>query len=176
MVDITLAEFNGAVWLVGGEVHIDNLLANTLGPDVTIELVTCETKMQVHELWHKFCGPPEFEGDPWLIHPGIVNRIRGTLGGFRVRFAPWSAQLDASAQAVIAAAAAQAGEAGLLVTDYVDAGAADMEADLARLRLGLIERALAGAGVAAGRVRRARLPVGQDGDGERVDIEVVREE
>jgi hypothetical protein len=175
MVDVTLAEFDGSVWLVGGEAHIDNLLANTLAPDITIEMVTCETKMQVHALWHRLCGPPEFEGDPWLIHPGIVNRIRGTLGGFQLRFAPWSAQLNAAAQSAIAAAAAQAGMAPLLLTDYGDANAPDMEADLARLRLGLIERALIGAGIDATRLRRARQPVGQEGDAERVDIEVLKE-
>ncbi len=46
MADITLAEYNGRVWLVGGEVYIDDLLANTLTPNVSIELVRCEVPIR----------------------------------------------------------------------------------------------------------------------------------
>ena len=56
MADITLAEFNGSVWLVGGESHIDDLLTNTLSSDVTIEMVPCARKSDVHDLWVQNCG------------------------------------------------------------------------------------------------------------------------
>ena len=42
MADIVLAECRGQAWLVSGEQYIDHLLANTLPPHVSIELVPCE--------------------------------------------------------------------------------------------------------------------------------------
>src|SRR5271155_5646864 len=144
MADITLAEFGGNVWLVGGEVHIDDFLANTLSPDVTIELIPCETKSQVHALWEQHCGPPQFQGDPWLIHPAIVNRIRRSAAGYSVYFAQWSAQLDDQAMSVIQAAAraVQGSSTKLVLTEYVDNTAPAFAADLAKVRLGLIEQVL----------------------------------
>src|SRR5271156_5061033 len=82
MADITLAEFGGNTWLVGGEALIDDFLANTLSKDITIELIPCETKSQVHALWEQHCGPPQYGGDPWLIHPNIVNRVRRNSAGY----------------------------------------------------------------------------------------------
>ena len=59
MADITLAEFHGRVWLVGGEPYIDDLLANTLAADVSIEIIPCEQKSQVNALWEQHCGPKQ---------------------------------------------------------------------------------------------------------------------
>ena len=39
MADITLAEFNGSVWLVGGEDYVDDLLANTLPAKLMLPLI-----------------------------------------------------------------------------------------------------------------------------------------
>src|SRR5580698_9150122 len=64
MADITLAEFNGRVFLVGGEAYLDDLLANTLAKEVSIELVQCERQSAVHELWVQHCGEPQSEGLP----------------------------------------------------------------------------------------------------------------
>ena len=73
MADITLAEFNGRVWLVGGEVHIDDLLANTLPPDVSIEMVRCESQSEVHSLWVQNCGEPASAADA-VDHPSQYRR------------------------------------------------------------------------------------------------------
>ena len=181
MADITLAEFGGNVWLVGGEAHIDDFLANTLSPDVTIELIPCETKSQVHALWEQHCGPPQFASDPWLIHPNIVNRVRRNSAGYAVYFAQWSAQLDDQAMAVIRAAAGAVHGSGakLVLTEYVDAAAPAFAGDLAKVRLGLIEQMLLSERVAPKQLMRAQRDaaeaagVGQDA--QRVDL-VIREE
>jgi hypothetical protein len=176
MADIALAEFNGNVWLVGGEVHIDDLLANTLPADVTIELIPCETKSQVHMLWVQNCGEPVSPGDPWLIHPAIVNRIRRASTGYAVYFGQWSAQLDAEAESVIQAAARAWHSSGgrLVLTEFIDETGPAFAADLAKVRLGMIEQVLLREGVSPGRLARAQrdmaaaAAVGQDA--QRVDI------
>ncbi|MEJ0045387.1 MAG: hypothetical protein WDN04_03990 [Rhodospirillales bacterium] len=181
MADITLAEFGGAVWLVGGEVHIDDFLANTLPPHVTIELIPCETKSQVHALWEQNCGPPTFQGDPWLIHPAIVNRVRRNQAGYAVYFAQWSAQLDDQAMSVIhaAARAVHGGSARLVLTEYVDDTAPAFAADLAKVRLGLIEQVLLSEGLPPGRLGRAQRDMAEAAamgqDAQRVDLVIVEE-
>ena len=133
MADITLAEFNGRVWLVGGEPYIDDLLANTLAAGVSIELVPCEQKSDVQALWVQHCGEPITPGDPWLIHPAIVARIRRTSPGNSVFFAEWSAALDKDARAVIASVAAWAMEnhaATLDLVEFLDPAGPQSIADL----------------------------------------------
>ena len=76
MADITLAEFNGRVWLVGGEAHLHDLLNNSLPPNVSIELLQCERISGVTDLWVQHCGERDTDGMPWQIHPNIVTRIR----------------------------------------------------------------------------------------------------
>lgn len=156
MADIVLAEWNERVWLVGGEQHIDNLLANTLAPEITIEIIACEQKSRVHELWELYCGPQTgFVGDPWLIHPAIVARIRRAGAPDAVLFPPWSAALDPDAHAVIDAAAAWAGQNPAaritLIARHDPNGPAGLT-DLARLRGQLVSAALVTAGVEAGRI------------------------
>lgn len=180
MADITLAEFNGRVWLVSGETHLDDLLANTLAQDVSIELVACEHKSDVHALWAQHCGKQDLVGEPWMIHPAIVARIRRSAPEYAVFFAQWSAMLDPAALAVIASAAAWAvenPEAPVLVTEYLDPDGPQSIADLARLRAGLIEDKLAEGGVRRTRIERVRRAVsevpGMAQESQRVDI-VVR--
>ncbi len=176
MADIMLAEFNGAAWLVGGEVHIDDLLANTLPAHVTIELIPCETKSQVDALWTQNCGEPVMPGGPWVIHPAIVNRVRRGSSGYAVYFGQWSAALDNEALAVIQAAAraAHGGDGAVVLTEFIDDGSPGFAADLAKVRLGMIEQELVREGVSADRMKHAKrdmaaaAAVGQDA--QRVDI------
>ncbi len=144
MADILLAEFEGRVWLVSGEPHLDDLLANTLSPDVSVELVPCETVAAVRDLWARHGGDPS-AGMPWLVHPNVVDRVMGTTAaaaGHAIMFGPWSALLDPAALAVIAAAAEQANqqpEATVTLAEYLDPAGPQAIADLSRLRAQLIE-------------------------------------
>ncbi len=180
MADITLAEFNGRVFLVGGEAYLNDLLANTLAREVSIELVQCERQSAVHELWVQHCGQPESDGLPWVIHPAIANRIRRRSPDYAVFFAQWSAMLDTDALAVINAAAswAEANPAApVLIAEYLDAGAAPAIAALSGLRAQLIEDRLAEAGVERARITRTRRDIadvpGMTEESQRVDI-VIR--
>lgn len=181
MADITLAEFNGRVFLVGGEAYLADLLANTLASNVSIELVQCERQSEVQALWVRNCGQlePGIGGMPWTIHPAIVARIRRSAPGYTVFFAQWSAMLDADALAVIDAAALWASsnpEAPVRIVEYVDDGAPAASATLAGLRAELIEQRLETGGIPRGRLTRARRPTseasGMGADSQRVDIVV----
>jgi hypothetical protein len=179
MADITLAEFNGRVWLVSGEPYIDDLLANTLAPEISIELVPCENKSEVHALWVQHCGEPETPSDPWMIHPAIVARIRRTSSNYSVFFAEWSAALDKDAHTVIASVAAWAMEncsATLDLVEFLDPAGPKAIADLSRLRAQLIEYELVKAGVGAERIGRAAREAGDVAglpqESQRIDIDV----
>lgn len=182
MADITLAEFNGRVFLVGGEVHLDDLLANTLAAEVSIELVQCERQSEVHALWVQHGGEQQagVGGQPWTIHPNIVARIRRHSPDYAVFFAQWSAMLDADALTVIDAAAhwAQANpEAPVEVVEYVDEAGPPAIAALAGVRMHLVEERLAERGVDRARIRRIRRGIdtvpGMTQESQRVDV-VVR--
>jgi len=180
MADITLAECNGQAWLVGGEAHLHDLLANTLPPEIGIELVPCERPEDVHSLWVQLCGPRPLNALPWQIHPAIVARIRRSSPDFAVYFAQWSAMLDNDALSVINAAAIQANrnpEAPVIVAEYLDPAGPQAIADLSRLRAQLIEDKLAESSVDRRRVTREKRKVsdvpGMTQESQRVDI-VVR--
>ncbi|MDA8249954.1 MAG: hypothetical protein M0Z28_12360 [Rhodospirillales bacterium] len=180
MADITLAEFNGRVWLVGGEDHIDDLLANTLPSDVSIEMVRCESQSDIRDLWVQHCGEPATEGFPWLIHPNIAARIRRSTPDYAVYFAQWSAFLDPDALAVIREAANWAIEnaaAPVLLVEYLDPDGPPAIADLARLRAHLIEDRLSEHGIDRARISRQRRSIaevaGMAQESQRLDI-VVR--
>jgi hypothetical protein len=183
MADITLAECDGNTWVVGGEQHIDDLLANTLPADVTIELIACDSKSDVMALWVQNCGPlPEgIYGDPWVIHPTIAQRIRRASPDYAVFFAQWSAMLDADALAVIHAAALRAAEhpaAPVVLAQYLDEAGPTSVADLQRLRLSLVEERLETQGVDRARMQRmtrsvAEVP-GMGQESQRIDV-IVRE-
>lgn len=177
MADIVLAECRGQAWLVSGEQYIDHLLANTLPPDVSIELVACESKYEVDALWIQHCGPPEQTAAPWLIHPGVTNRVRRKRSGHSVFFAQWSAMMDDDARAVIRSAASWAREnpdRGVLLVRYVGPGSPQAMQDLANLRASLIEAELLTLEIEAGRIARetrdvANIP-GMSEESQRVDI------
>jgi len=182
MADITLAECEGNIWVVGGEQHIDDLLANTLPRHVTIEFLPCDSKSDVLALWVQNCGPlPEgIVGDPWVIHPGIVERIRRASPDYAVFFGQWSALLDDDALSVIHSAAASAvehPEAPLFLAEYLDPAGPPAIADLQRLRMNLIEERLVGQGVERTRLQRLTRSVadvpGMGQESQRVEI-IVR--
>lgn len=149
MVDVVLAECSGQAWLVRGEQHIDGLLGNTMEADVSIEIVSCESKLAVNTLWRQWN-----DTDPsmmWLIHPAIVNRVRGQAAEMEIVFAEWSASLDDAAQRVLqmaAAAAAAKPEAALVLVLHIMDEAPPMARELANLRCGLLETRLSALGVA----------------------------
>jgi len=180
MADITLAEFNNRVWLVGGESYIDDLLANTLEPNVSIELVRCESQSDVHDLWVQNCGGSTTASMPWIIHPNIAERIRRSSPDYAVYFGQWSAMLDADAHAVIRGAVnwlSQHPEATVTLAEYLDPDGPQAMVDLSRLRAQLIEDKLAELGIARGQITRIRRNVsevpGMMQESQRVDI-IVR--
>jgi len=177
MADVTLAEFNGSVWLVGGEQYIDDLLANMLPAEISIELLLCEHKSEVHDLWVKLSGEQDLTAQPWLIHPGIVARIRRSGPENALHFAEWSAALDDNARDTIATVAewARLNPTGSLdIVEFLDAHGPQSIADLSRLRAQLVSEALVAAGVPAERIGRATRPVsdvaGMAQESRRIDI------
>jgi hypothetical protein len=177
MADITLAEYNGSVWLVGGVAYLDDLLINALPAGISIELVTCERKGDVHAMWRRLSGEPAFAGDPWIIHPAIVRRIRGTPPSFAVVFAPWTVMPDADGMRVIAQAAATATadpDSSMVLAAYVEPDATAAAVELSSLRLRMIEDALERAAVPRARIvreqRDASTLAGLTAGGGRVDI------
>ena len=179
MADIVLAECQGQGWLVSGELYIDDLLANTLPHHVSIELVACESKSEVDALWVQHCGPRQEFSAPWLIHPGIVNRVRRGSADHAVYFSQWSAMLDDDAKTVIRSAAAwsrqNAGHDVALVRYMAPFGVAAIN-DLANLRASLIEAQLVALEIPAERIVRETRDVatvpGMAEESQRVDIVV----
>ncbi len=180
MADITLAEFNGRVWLVGGEAHLHDLLNNSLPPNVSIELLQCERISGVTELWVQHCGERDTDGMPWQIHPNIVTRIRRRSPDYAVFFAQWSAMLDQDALTVINAAATWAQEnpaTPVVLAEYLDPAGPQAIVDLSRLRSQLIEDKLTAAGIGRERITRTRRDIheaaGMSQESQRVDIIVA---
>lgn len=180
MADIILAEHRGQAWLVSGDRYIDDLLANVLEADVSIEFVACESESDVYALWIQNCGEPGPGGMPWMIHPAIIRRIRRTASGHAVYFGQWSAMLDDDALSVIKSAvvwAEEFSEAPILLLSYVDGAGPRAIADLANLRSSLIEEELERLGVASARFLRERRDLasvpGAGEESQRIDI-VIR--
>lgn len=180
MAEIVLAEYRGQAWLVSGEQYIDDLLANTLPPHISIELVACESKVDVNALWAQHSGPITENVTPCMIHPAIVDRVRRRSADHSVFFAQWSAMLDDDAQVVIRSAAAWAAQhpgCGVVLTRYVGAEGRPEITALADLRASLIAAQLTALGVAGERIERETRDVasvpGMPEESQRVDI-VVR--
>lgn len=180
MADITLAEFNGRVWLVGGEAHLQGLLGNTLPKNVSIELLQCERVSAVTDLWVQHCGEQESGGMPWQIHPNIVTRIRRRSPDYAVFFTQWSAMLDQDALTVINAAATWARQnptTPVLLAEYLDPEGPQAIADLSRLRTQLIADRLVAAGIARERLTYTKRVIdeaaGMSQESQRVDIVVA---
>ncbi len=177
MADVTLAECNGNIWLVSGEQYIHQLLFNTMPSDVTVELISCDNKQQVHNLWLQNCGTPDSPRDPIMIHPRIADRVRRSKPGRTVFFTQWSAMLDEDALAVLRAAAAWMVETPALqavLVEYVDPQGMAGLAELSKVRLTLIREKLAEFGVVAERISvETRMPgdtVEARQDSQRVDM------
>lgn len=178
MADVTLAECNGNVWLVGGENHLMDLLGNTMPDDVNIELVACERKSDVTDLWHQLCGVPEGGREPWVINPAIVERIRRSAPGQAIYFAQWSAALDADALTVIASAAAWAlahPAAPVVIVEYCEEAASASLRTLYDLRVAVIRERLLADGVPSERIGResGRLAAGSTSSSELQRVDVV---
>ena len=178
MADIILAEHDGRVWLVVGEQHIDDLLANSLPASISIDFVQCESHSHANDMWEHNRRRTGGASTAWLIHPAIVSRIRRRVGGFSVSFGPWSALLDDTARDVVRAAADQAArkaDANVVLTSYIVPDGPQLATDLAILRSSLIEAELSALGVCASRITRARRDAtsveGDAAKAECVDIE-----
>jgi hypothetical protein len=151
MADIVLAEHQGRAWLVSGEKYIDELLANTLPSDISIDIVSCASHADVTALLSAEDAGKSF----WAIHPGIVKRLRRGLEGYTVLFSQWSALLDDDAGSVIRGAADLAvlhPRAAVLLTSYAGADAPPTTRALSELRKNLIEAVLIEHGVAGTRI------------------------
>ena len=176
MADIVLADCGGNGWLVRGEQYIDDLLANTLQPHVSIEVVTCESKSAVVELWTGYGGGDD-PSDIWMIHPAIMRRARGQSGQLSVIFAEWSAAIDDRATWSIQAAAEQMQQneaRRLCVVRFVVENAPAGAGDMANLRAALLEGRLAVLGVEPSRIIRETQPAEAAEQADRIDL-VIRE-
>jgi outer membrane protein OmpA-like peptidoglycan-associated protein len=129
-------------------------------------------------LWTQLCGPQKTIGDPWLIHPAIVARIRRNLStNNSVFFAEWSVMLDRDAMTIISSVAAWTvanADATLELVEFLDPQGPKAIADLSRLRAQLIEDSLVEAGVARERIGRGVRgldeTVGLTKESQRIDI------
>jgi hypothetical protein len=179
--DIILVEHRGKAWLVRGERYIDDLLINSLPQGISIDIITCESESDVNEIWRRE-GYSTQDRSPWMIHPGIMQRIRRARAGQSIVFGQWSALLDDDALAVLHAAAVAAQEATdveVFLISYIHPGQAQTMTDLTNLRCNLAEAELTRLGVAGSRiVREARSAQAGGTTGtmvERLDIRVGAE-
>jgi hypothetical protein len=166
MTDMILAQFQGTTWLVVGTEHLDDLLANTLSPAVTFEIVPCASAKDVDALWRYHAGDAADGAQPWAIHPNIVRRLQGLGTDYAVVFTAWSALLDDAAQQVVArvAQAAKARpEEPLRLVGQADPGGGPMPSAMLQMRQQLIEDALTAAGI--DRARLLRVSRGPDDAG-----------
>ena len=155
MADIVLAEHRGHIWLVSGERYIDDLLANTLPGDISIEIVACELHADVNDLWSRSGDQSD---SPWMINPAIVRRIKQATAGNSVLFGQLSIMLDDEARSAIAAAVNKAllhSGSDVVLASFVEPGSPRMMIDLANLRCSVIETELVAQGVALTRISRS---------------------
>ncbi len=176
MTRIVLAEFAGNVWLVRGDEHFDDLLANVLPETVALEFTTCESHDEVRAIWREH-GDTENDGDePWLLNPAIVRRIKGRYETQSVTFTPWSAMLDESALETVGAAATllQANPTSRLsLRQFSPAETPPGLADLQRLRGQLLAGALTRAGADAASIDHETHTSDTPGDGDRIEFVAV---
>jgi hypothetical protein len=171
--DILLAECNGQGWLVRGDQYIDDLLANTLLPHLTVEVVTCESKSAIDQLRLTVAGPEDTEEVMWLIHPAIINRARGQAGELRIHFPEWSAALGADAMTSLQGAANLARrqpDKSLVMVCYAASDAPAMVATMTDLRCGLIQAQLVSLGIVAGRITRETHEAAKPDQYDRIDL------
>ena len=75
--DVKLCFFRGWYWLVVGEGYQAELLAGTLPPERTVEIVDCADFAEVEAAWEA----PMPGTMPWQIHPNIGDYYRETRCG-----------------------------------------------------------------------------------------------
>lgn len=176
MTVIVLAEFAGNVWLVRGDEHFDDLLANVLPETVALEFTTCGSLNEVRAMWQEH-GDTENEGDePWLLNPAIVRRIKSRYEAQSVTFTPWSAMLDESALETVGATATrlQANPTSRLsLRQFSPVEGQPGLADLQRLRGQLLAGALARAGADAGSIDHETQTSDTPGDTDRIEFVTV---
>jgi hypothetical protein len=177
VVDIILVEYRGKAWLVRGERYIDGLLINALPPNISIDIITCEAESEVHDAWQREGWEPSSGRSPWMIHPGIMNRIRRKQSGESIVFSQWSALLDDDAHEVlrtVAVAADAAADLDVFLISYIEPDQPRAMTDLTNLRCSLVEAELTRLGVAEARiVRESRDAQADRNDGNRrLDIRV----
>src|SRR3546814_13072676 len=86
---VTIAHCEGSYWLIGGQTHIDVLLADDLPPDVPVEFVECESRADLHTLWDQLDGSDG--SDPWQINPKIRSDDQSVgKGGVSTCRSRWS--------------------------------------------------------------------------------------
>ncbi len=178
MADVILADCEGQVWLVKGDEHIDELLAGTLPAGITVEFLPFTSRAAVFGLWRDMSVESTDGAQPWVLHPEIVRRIRGSFGLQQrvVVFQAWSVLLDPAAREVVADAAEWlSGNAGgtLLLRQFAPDAAAPGHADLQRLRGQLVAGALAGVGADPARMSQDTAAAQTDADAERLEIVIV---
>jgi hypothetical protein len=180
MADIVLAEYQGRAWIISGDQFIDDLLANTLAPEVCIELIVCKAESEINHLWERRGAESQAPGARWAVHPGIVNRIRRQQSDHSILFGQWSAMIEGDGLLTLQAAASLAlrhGSMPVEIVSFVGPDGPKALLDLANLRCGLIEAQLDSLGVAASRfvrvTRDAASEPGMTSDSQRIDI-IVR--
>jgi len=183
MADVTLVDLGGQVWLVGGEEHLDALLVGALPEGVTVALVPCAGRAEMNALWRAHSPDAADGGQPWVLNPLITTRLLGRMGlrpGV-LRFAPWSAALDAAATEAAAAAAAWLAanpDGRLVLRQFAPEPEVPGLSDLQRVRARLVAAALERAGADPARLRDEVLgasPAGDDAAGEGDALRIVME-
>jgi hypothetical protein len=175
--DIILIEYQGRAWLIRGERYIDDLLVNTLPQGIGIDIITCESEADVNDLWRQEGWGDSQGRTPWMIHPGIMKRLRRSQSEQCILFGQWSALLNDDALdtiRAIAVSAAETASASVFLISHTQPGQTQAMTDLTNLRYSLVESELARLGVALSRI--VREAVDPDGDTsveiERFDIRV----
>jgi hypothetical protein len=177
--DIILVEYNGRAWLIRGERYIDDLLINALPQGIGIDIITCESEVDVNDLWRQEGWEDNQGRTPWMIHPEIMKRLRRTQSDQSILFGQWSALLNDDALdtiRAIAVAAAETASARVVLISYTQAGQTQTMNDLTNLRYSLVESELTRLGVALSRIVREAVTAGTDPDAsikpDRFDIRI----
>ena len=176
MTEIVLAECGGNTWLVEGDQHVDDLLANTLPGSIAVRFVSVPNAAEAHLLWDRRASGDFDNMMPWMINPDIVRRIKGGLGLRSLTFSPWSAMLDAAAQDLIAATAdwlRHHAPARIALRQFCPADAPPGLADLQRLRGQLVAGAFTRAGAAAGSLDHETGAPEEEGGIDRMELVTI---
>jgi hypothetical protein len=70
--DVIIAFCNETWWYVKGDAHLDEVLAGSEPPALTISLVVCTKWPDVMKIWEA----PIAGQMPWAINPKIIERLK----------------------------------------------------------------------------------------------------